>query len=129
MDLDRIITTLVCLFFAGLILLVGLCGCASQTARVVENQTQGVAIKVEKAEARIVGVVKEIQRHTYEHIEAGGNVAKTVGDRISERLAIFGVVVMGLSYPIGKIAWIVGGGLCERVRNGKANARAAAKNN
>ena len=109
--IDRLIAILCFLWLVGFFTIV-LWGCQQQNSGQIEQQTQGVSARVEKAEARIVGVNKEIQQHTYERIDANRDAVQNVGDRLSERLAVIGVTVMGLSYPLGNILWILGGGLC-----------------
>lgn len=59
------------IFCVAVILLTG--GCA------VNDGGEVAAVKIDQAEARIVGIQKEIQKNTYQRLEAQGSIATYAG--------------------------------------------------
>lgn len=95
-----------------------LSGCAGPTNQTAGGDAMNAGVASVKGDLRLgrdVTLARLFDLHKESEINFSRRWEQSIGDKFSERMAIGGAILMGLSYPAGKLIWLLTGGACNHV--------------
>ena len=105
------------------------CAAAANTGRVgtaeVEVEVNEIPLSAEleaalvKLETTIADESKRMTETTQKAVVAVSSVDNSTADKVVNRAAIFGLIILGLSYPVGKFIWLLAQRGHQAVKNGR----------